>query len=187
MARHAGTARAAHASFNFFPAFSSIPGACLVRRSSTLYRTATLENGLVTWLYRSCSGGMRKALLLSQHVRCMPSTLTAFSIKQWLLQRLFTALAVLRTSQSHLETEESLCPIPLATYKITSSVWMEEFLFRKQLQKSLSNQYRRSKRSGRTALAKALSVPRWKDGKNILPSKERNDNFQLQAFQCVIL
>ena len=28
---------------------------------------------------------------------------------------LFTALAVLRTSQSHLETEESLCPIPLAT------------------------------------------------------------------------
>ena len=37
------------------------------------------------------------------------------SIKQWLLQRLFTALAVLRTSQSHLETEESWCPIPLAT------------------------------------------------------------------------
>ena len=38
----------------------------------------------------------------------------AFSIKQWLLQRLFTALAVLRTSQSHLDTEESLGPIPLA-------------------------------------------------------------------------
>ena len=38
----------------------------------------------------------------------------AFSIKQWLLQRLFTALAVQRTSQSHLETEESLGPIPLA-------------------------------------------------------------------------
>ena len=37
-----------------------------------------------------------------------------FSIKQWLLQRLFTALAVLRTSQSHLDTEESLGPIPLA-------------------------------------------------------------------------
>ena len=45
----------------------------------------------------------------------MPSNLTAFSIKQWLLQRLFAALAVQRTSQSHLETEESLCPIPLAT------------------------------------------------------------------------
>ena len=41
--------------------------------------------------------------------------LTAFSIKQWLLQMLFTALAVQRTSQSHLETEESLGPIPLAT------------------------------------------------------------------------
>ena len=45
----------------------------------------------------------------------MQSHLTVFSIKQWLLQMLFTALAVLRTSQSHLETEESLCPIPLAT------------------------------------------------------------------------
>ena len=30
-------------------------------------------------------------------------------------EMLSTALAVLWTSQSHLETEESLCPIPLAT------------------------------------------------------------------------
>ena len=27
----------------------------------------------------------------------------------------------------------------------------------------------------------------WKDGKNILPSKERHDNFQLQGFQCAML
>ena len=118
----------------------------------------------------------------------MPSNLTAFSVKQWLLQRLFTALAVLRTSQSHLETKESLCPFHWQpSCKLASSVCMKKFLFRKQLQKSFCNQYRRSKRSGRRALAKALSVPRWKDGKNILSSKERHDNFQLQAFQCVIL
>ena len=60
--------------------------------------------------------------------------LTAFSIKQWLLQRLFTALAVQRTSQSHLETEESLGPIPLAT-----PVWIK-----KKREKSI---------------AKALSIP----------------------------
>ena len=42
----------------------------------------------------------------------MPSHLTAFSIKQWLLQRLFTALAVQMTSQTH---KESLGPIPVAT------------------------------------------------------------------------
>ena len=27
-------------------------------------------------------------------------------------------------------------------------------------------------------IAKALSIPRWKDGKNIPPSKERHDYFQ---------
>ena len=55
-------------------------------------------------LYRSCSSGMRKwpvyylshtsflsACGVCQHIE---------RIKQWLLQRLFTALAVLRTSQS---------------------------------------------------------------------------------------
>ena len=57
----------------------------------------------------------------------MPSHLTAFSIKQWLLQMLSTALAVLRTSQSHLKTEESLCPFHWQpSCKIASFVWMEE-------------------------------------------------------------
>ena len=50
-----------------------------------------------------------------------------FSIKQWLLQMLSTALAVLRTSQSHLETEENLCPFHWQpSCKKASSVWMEE-------------------------------------------------------------
>ena len=43
------------------------------------------------------------------------------------------------------------------------------------------------KKEREKSIAKALSIPRWKDGKNIPPSKERHDNFQLQAFQCVIL
>ena len=59
----------------------------------------------------------------------MQSHLTAFSIKQWRLQMLFTALAVLRTSQSHLETEESLCPIPLATQLQDSKLCLDERSF----------------------------------------------------------
>ena len=66
------------------------------------------------------------------------------------------ALAVLRTSQSHLETEESLCPIPLATQLQDSKLCLDgsfssKFLFGKQLQQSPCNRYRRSKRSGRRA------------------------------------
>ena len=57
----------------------------------------------------------------------MLSHLTEFSIKQWLLQKIFTALAVLRTSQSHLETEESLCPIPLATQLQDSKLSLDGF------------------------------------------------------------
>ena len=96
-------------------------GGGVVWRSPTLYQTATLGKGLVTWLYQSCSGGMRKwpVYILAPppfSARAVYAiTLTAFSINQWLLQRLFTALAVLMTSRSRLETEESLCPIPLAT------------------------------------------------------------------------
>ena len=43
------------------------------------------------------------------------------------------------------------------------------------------------KKEREKSIAKALSIPRWKDGKNIHPSKERHDNFQLQAFQCSCL
>ena len=67
------------------------------------------------WWNAEVASIISEPLLLSQHVQCMQSHLTAFSIKQWLLQWLFTGLAVLRISQSHLETEESLGPIPLAT------------------------------------------------------------------------
>ena len=37
------------------------------------------------------------------------------------------------------------------------------------------------KKEREKSIAKALSIPCWKDGKNIPPSKERHDNFQLQA------
>ena len=56
-----------------------------------------------------CGSGQYNILApppLSQCVRCMQSHLTAISIKQRLFQQLFTALAVQRTSQSHLEAEE---------------------------------------------------------------------------------
>ena len=41
------------------------------------------------------------------------------------------------------------------------------------------------KKEREKSIAKALFIPLWKAGKNILPSKERHDNFQLQVFQCV--
>ena len=105
----------------------------------------------------------------------MPSHLTEFSIKQWLLQKLFTALAVLRTSQSHLETEESLCPIPLATQL---QDWMDFFLFRKQLQQSQA-----IKKEWEKSIAKALSIPRWKDGKKIpLPARKDMITFNCKFF-----
>ena len=105
----------------------------------------------------------------------------------------FTALAVLRTSQSHLETEENLCPIPLATQywqpscKIASSVWMEEVSLQEATAEISLQSIQAIKKEREKSIAKALSIPYWKDGKNILPSKERQDNFQRQAFQCVIL
>ena len=42
------------------------------------------------------------------------------------------------------------------------------------------------KKKREKSITKAFSIPRWKDGKNIFPSKERHDNFQLQTFQCII-
>ena len=42
------------------------------------------------------------------------------------------------------------------------------------------------KKEREKSIAKALSIPHWKDGKIIPPSKERHDNVQLQVFQCVI-
>ena len=43
------------------------------------------------------------------------------------------------------------------------------------------------KKEREKSIAKALSIPRWKDGKNILPSKERHDNFQLKLFSVSCL
>ena len=69
---------------------------------------------------------------------------------------------------------------------VASSVWMEVSLQEATAAISLQS-IQAIKKEREKSIAKALSIPRWKDGKNIPPSKERHDNFQLQAFQCVIL
>ena len=70
--------------------------------------------------------------------------------------------------------------------KIASSVWMDFSLQEATAAISLQS-IQAIKKERENSIAKALSIPRWKDGKNIPPSKERHDNFELQAFQCVIL
>ena len=70
--------------------------------------------------------------------------------------------------------------------KIASSVRMEDSLQEATAAISLQS-IQAIKKEREKSIAKALSIPRWKDGKNILPSKERHDNLQLQAFQCVML
>ena len=62
-----------------------------------------------------------------------------------------------------------------------SSVW--KVLFRKHCSNLLA--FDTGDQKGAEEYSKGSSIPRWKDDKNIPPSKERHDNFQLQAFQCV--
>ena len=161
----------------------------LVWRSPTLYQTTMRGKGLVTKLYQSCSGGMWKWPVLY----LAPPPFSArvvyaitFSIQQLLFQRLFTALAVLRTCQSHLETEESLCPILLATQLQDSKLCLDgTFSSGSNCSNLLAIDTDNQK--GAEEEHSKDSILCWKDGKNIPPSKERHDNFQLQAIQCVIL
>ena len=108
-----------------------------------------------------------------------------FSIKQLLFQRLFTALAVLRTCQSHLETEESLCPILLATQLQDSKLCLDGTFSSGSNCSNLLAIDTDNQKGAEEEHSKDF-IPCWKDGKNIPPSKERHDNFQLQAIQCVI-
>ena len=87
---------------------------------------------------------------------------------------------------SHLEIEESLHARFHWQLQDASSVWMEVSLQEASAAISLQS-IQAIKKEREKSIAKALSIPQWKDGKNILPSKERHDNFQLQAFQCVML
>ena len=89
-------------------------------------------------------------------------------------------------AMDHLETEESLRFHWQHSCKIEISVWMDFSLLETTAAISLQS-IQAIKKEGKMNIAKALSIPRWKDGKNIPPTKERHDNFQLQAFQCVIL
>ena len=67
--------------------------------------------------------------------------------------------------------QESLCQIPLATQLQDSKLCLMDFL-------DTGDQ-----KGAEKIIANSLSIPLWKDGKNIPPSKERHYNFQLQAFQ----
>ena len=87
----------------------------------------------------------------------------------------------LRTSQSHLETEESLCPIPLATQLQDSKLCLDgsfssKFLFGKQLQQLLAIDTGDQKGAGEEHSKGSFYITPL-DGKNIPdnipPSKER--------------
>ena len=80
--------------------------------------------------------------------------------------------------------QESLGPIPLATQLQERKLCLKGF-FSQEAGAAISLQAIKKERE--KSIAKALSIPRWKDGINILPRLERHDNFQLQAFQCIIL
>ena len=77
------------------------------------------------------------------------------------------ALAVLRTSQSHLETEESLCPIPLATQLQDSKLCLDgsfssKFLFKVSLREATAaislQSIQAIKKEREKSIAKALSI-----------------------------
>ena len=82
-----------------------------------------------------------------------------------------TALAVLRTSQSHLETEESLGPIPLAIQLQESKRCLDGSFLREAAAAISLQLIQAIKKKLEKSIAKALSIPR----------------FQLQTFQCIIL
>ena len=95
------------------------------------------------------------------------------------------ALAVLRTSQSHLETEESLSPIPLATQLQDSKLCLDggfssKFLFVKH---NLLAIYTGDQKGAGEEHSKGSFYITPLDGKNIPnnipPRKERHDNFQI--------
>ena len=125
------------------------------------------------------------SLLLSQRVRYMQSHLT---VEQWLLQRLFTALAMLRISQSHLETEESLGLIPLATQLQESKLCLDG-----SSSSGSSCSYLLAINTGDHKGAgeehKAFSIPRWKAGrlaKTSFPARKDLITFNCKLFSVSI-
>ena len=69
------------------------------------------------------------------------------------------ALAVLRTSQSHLETEESLCPIPLATQLQDSKLCLDGSSLQSFSTAAISLQSIQAiKKEREKSIAKALSI-----------------------------
>ena len=95
---------------------------------------------------------------------------------------LFTALAVLRTSQSHLETEESLCPIPLATQLQNSKLCLDgkKFLF-SYAEISLQS-IQAIKKEREKSIAKALSIPVGRMAKKSFPARKDMITFNCKLF-----
>ena len=110
----------------------------------------------------------------------MQSHLTAFSIKQWLLQMLFTALAVLRTSQSHLETEESLCQIPLATQLQSSKLCLDGRSFSSGF--NCRNLFAINTGDQKGVGEKALSIPFGRMAKTSFPARKDMITFNCKLF-----
>ena len=109
---------------------------------------------------------------------CMQSHLTAFSINS---RGLFTALAVQRTSQSHLETKERLGPIPLATQLQESKRCLDGSFTSGS---SCSNLLATG--AGKEHSKGSFHAP-LEGWQKIFPSKEKHDNFQLQTFSVSYL
>ena len=97
-----------------------------------------------------------------------------------------TPEAIHYIGQSHLETEEKLGPDSTGNPQLHKRKRSLDGSFSSGSSCSIIS-LQAIKKKWEKSIAKALSIPHWKDGKNIFPSKERHDNFQLQAFQCVIL
>ena len=88
-------------------------------------------------------------------------------------------MAVLRTSQSHLETEESLGPIPLATQLQESKLCLDgSFTSGSNCSNLLAID---TTGAGKEHSKGSFHAP-LEGWQKIFPSKERHDNFQLQTF-----
>ena len=97
---------------------------------------------------------------------------------------------MLRTSQSHLETEERLCPIPLAIQLQDSKLCLDgSFSSGSNCSNLLAIDTGDQKGAGEEHSKGSFYITPLKGWQkhpgNIPPSKERHDNFQLLAFQCV--
>ena len=83
---------------------------------------------------------------------------------------------------NHLETEESLGPIPLATQLQESKLCLDESFSSGSNCSNLLAIDTGDKKEAGESIAKALSIPHWKDGKNIFPARKDMITFNYKLF-----